>query len=226
MHARQSQPHPGEKSRALQRGLYRSAKRSGTRRFHALYDRIVRPDVLWRAWVEVRANRGVPGSMAYASKMWNVSGPPRILRRIAAELKAGVYRPQPVQRVEIPKPYGRTRPLGIPTVRDCVVQQSCKIVIEPLFEASFLPCSYGYRPTRSAGQAVLAVKAALVRRWWVVDADVEGFFTHVEHEILRGLVHRRMCDRRVLTWIDQWLRAGVIVVGQRQATRCGVPRVG
>ena len=226
MHARQSQPHPGEKSRALQRGLYRAAKRSGTRRFHALYDRIVRPDVLWRAWLEVRANRGRAGVDGVRIEDVERLGADAYLEALAAELKAGVYRPQPVLRVEIPKPDGRTRPLGIPTVRDRVVQQACKIVIEPLFEANFLPCSYGYRPTRSAGQAVLAVKAALVRRWWVVDADIEGFFTHVDHEILRGLVRRRISDRRVLTLIDQWLRAGVIVDGQRQATRCGVPQGG
>ena len=226
MHARQSQPHTGEKSRALQRGLYRAAKRSGTRRFHALYDRIVRPDVLWRAWLEVRANRGRAGVDGVRIEDVERRGAAAYLEALAAELKAGVYRPQPVLRVEMPKPDGRTRPLGIPTVRDRVVQQACKIVIEPLFEASFLPCSYGYRPKRSAGQAVLAVKAALVRRWWVVEADIEGFFTHVDHEILRGLVRRRISDRRVLTLIDQWLRAGVIVDGQRQATRCGVPQGG
>ena len=99
-------------------------------------------------------------------------------------------------------------------------------MIEPIFEANVLPCSYGYRPKRSAGQAVLAVKAALVRRWWVVDADIEGYFDNVDHEILRGLVRRRMSDRRVLKLIDEWLRAGVLIDGQRHQTRSGVPQGG
>ena len=116
--------------------------------------------------------------------------------------------------------------LGIPTVRDRVVQQACPIVIEPLVEANVLPCACGYRPTRSAGQAVLAVKETLVRSGGGVAADSEGFFDTVDHEILRGLVRRRISDRRVLTLIDQWLRAGVLIDGQRHATRGGVPQGG
>jgi RNA-directed DNA polymerase len=175
VHAHKGQQHPREKSRELQRRLYRAAKRSGTRRFHALYDRIVRPDVLWRAWVEVRANGGSPGVDGVRLEDVERHGVEAYLSQLAEDLKAQRYRPSPVLRVEIPKPDGRTRPLGIPTVRDRIVQQACKIVIEPLFEANFLPCSYGYRPKRSAGQAVLAVKEALVWRWWVLDADIEGF---------------------------------------------------
>jgi group II intron reverse transcriptase/maturase len=158
--------------------------------------------VLWRAWEEVRANRGRAGVDGVRIEDMERDGVEAYLARRAVDLKAQVYRPQPVLRVEIPKPDGRRRPLGIPTIRDRVVQQACKIVIEPLFEANFLPCSYGYRPKRSAGQAVLAVKEALVRRWWVVEADIEGVFDHVDHEILRGLVRRRISARRVLKLID------------------------
>jgi RNA-directed DNA polymerase len=222
--AHKGQRHPKEKARELQRRLSLAAQRSGTRRFHALYDRIVRPDVLWRAWVEVRANGGSPGGDGRSLEAVERHGVEAYLSQLAEGLKAQRYRPSAVLRVEIPKPDGRTRPLGIPTVRDRIVQQACKIVIEPLFEANFLPCSYGYRPKRSAGQAVLAVKEALVWRWWVLDADIEGFFDSVDHEVLMGLVRRRVSDRRVLKLIAQWRRAGVVVDGRRQRTRCGVPQ--
>lgn len=226
VHARKSQQHPREKSRELQRRLYLAAKRSRDRRFHALYDRIVRSDVLWRAWEEVRANGGVPGVDGVGIEQIERQGVEGFLRTLADDLKAESYRPSPVLQVGIPKPDGRTRRLGIPTVRDRVVQQACKIVIEPLFEASFLTCSYGYRPKRSAGQAVLAVKEALVCGWGVLDADIEGFFDQVDHQLLRELVRRRISDRRVLKLIDQWLRAGVVVEGRQQETRLGVPQGG
>lgn len=131
------QSHPVEKSRELQRKLYLAAKRCRNRRFHALYDRIFRPDVLWRAWQEVRANGGSAGSDGVTLDDVEHLGVWEFLQSIAADLKAKRYRPKPVLRVYIPKPDGRQRPLGIPTVRDRVVQQACKIVIEPIFEANF-----------------------------------------------------------------------------------------
>lgn len=226
VHARKSQQHPVDKPRALQRGLYRAAKRSGSRRFHALYDRITRPDVLWRAWLEVRANRGSPGVDGVSIEEIERRGAEAYVEDLARDLKAGRYRPQPVLRVEIPKPDGRLRPLGIPCVRDRIAQQACKIVIEPLFEASFLPCSHGYRPKHSAGQAVEAVRKALFRGRYVLEADIVGYFDNVDHEILLSLVSRRVSDRRVLRLLRQWLHTGVVVDGQRQKTRCGVPQGG
>jgi RNA-directed DNA polymerase len=224
--AHTGQRHPRDQSRALQRRLSRAAKRRGTRRFHAWYDRIVRPDGRWRAWGEVRAKGGSPGVDGRSLEDVERDGIEASLSQLAADLKAQRDRPSPGLRVEIPKPDGRTRPLGMPSVRDRIVQPACTIVIEPRCEAHVLPCAYGYRPTRRAGQAVLAVQEALVWRWWVLDADMESFFDRVEHEVLRGLVRRRVSDRRVLQRIAPWLRAGVVVDGRRQRTRCGVPQGG
>jgi RNA-directed DNA polymerase len=147
-------------SRALQRVLYRSAKQQPQRRFHALYDKVARGDILCRAWEEVRANRGAPGADGVTIADVEASGVAAFLQDLAAALWAGTYRPAPLRRVHIPKPGqpGRTRPLSIPCVRDRVAMTAAKLVLEPIFESDFLPASYGFRPRRSAHQALEAVR--------------------------------------------------------------------
>src|SRR5438034_2174858 len=142
------------KLRRLQNRLWAAAKQSPGRRFHALYDRIHRGVVLWEAWERVRANRGAAGVDRLTLEAVEVYGVGRMLDELARDLRAGVYRPAPLRRLEIPEPDGRMRPLGIPTVRDRVCQQAVRIVLEPVFEADFLPCSFGFRPKASATDAL------------------------------------------------------------------------
>lgn len=220
------QQHSIEKSRQLQRNLYLAAKKDKQRRFHALYDRIFRLDILWRAWKEVRENKGSAGIDGITFEMIEGYGVEEYLLDIQEDLQNKKYRPKPVKRVYIPKPDGKQRPLGIPTIRDRIVQQACKIVIEPVFEANFLDSSYGFRPKRDAKQATEKVKKELYKNWYVVDADIQGYFDNINHEILLGLLNHRISDRRVIKLCRQWLQAGVIENGKYYPTKKGSPQGG
>ena len=218
---------PDDKVRSLQEKLFAAAKCNRNRRFHALRDRVWRGDVLLEAWKRVRKNHGAAGVDGETIAAIEAAGVESFLDEIQEKLRSGKYRTSPVRREYIPKPDGRKRPLGIPTVRDRVVQQAVKLVIEPIFEADFEDCSYGFRPKRSATQAKEAIRLTGGRgHYWVVDADIEGFFDALDQEILMDLLSRRISDRRVLKWIRHWLKAGVMEEGALRKSTTGTPQGG
>jgi RNA-directed DNA polymerase len=183
--------HTVEKTKAqqLQNRLYRAAKLSRTRRFHALYDKLWRIDILERAWFEVAKNRGAPGVDGVTIESIEEVGVAPFLATLAASLADGTYRHKPVRRVRIEKPDGGERLLGVPCVADRCVQAAAKLLLEPIFEADFSPCSYGFRPRRSAHQALDAIRAAVKeRRRWIVDVDIKTFFDSVDRDKLLALV--------------------------------------
>jgi RNA-directed DNA polymerase len=218
---------PADKVRQLRRRLYVSAKRSRGRRFHALYDRICRGDVLAEAWKLVKSNRGAAGIDGETLSMIEQGGVEGFLLELQRRLRSGRYWPQPVKRQYIPKPDGTQRPLGIPTVRDRVVQAAAKLVVEPIFEADFKECSYGFRPKKSATDALETIRLVGGRgHRYVVEMDIKAFFDSIDHGKLMKLVERRVSDPKVKKLLRQWLKAGVMEEGVVRGTELGSPQGG
>jgi RNA-directed DNA polymerase len=173
------------KARELWKTLYLCAKENPKRRFHALYDKVYRPDILAEAWRRVKANKGSGGvDKQTIEEIINQYGERNFLNEIYLELKNKTYHPQPVLRTFIPKGDGKFRPLGIPTIKDRVVQMATKMVIEPIFEADFKECSFGFRPKKNAHQAMAKIRKASKKSYWIVDLDIQGYFDAINHEKL------------------------------------------
>jgi len=218
----------GDRVRDLQRTLYRAAKADPGRRFHALYDKIWRRDVLERAWSQVRANRGAAGIDRVTLADVEEYGVSRLLDELGADLQEHRWRPLPARRVWIPKP-GTTerRPLSIPAVRDRIVQAAAKIVLEPIFEADMAPHSYGFRPKRSAHQALQVLIDEAWRGWrWVVESDIASCFEAIPHDRLMAVVEERVLDRHVLKMLRAMLHAGVMEDGRVRHPVTGTPQGG
>lgn len=224
-----------EAIRTLQRKLYGKAKAEPGFRFYLLYDKVWRADILHHAYALARANKGAPGVDGITFDQIEAAGLADWLTRLGEELHAKTYRCQPVRRVMIPKAGGGERPLGIPTIRDRVVQTAAKLVLEPIFEADLDPAAHGYRPGRSAGQAIQAVLSLLRQDYTdVVDADLSQYFDSIPHDELMQSLARRIVDADMLRLVKLWLKAPVETTegdGKRRmqggrASRAGVPQGG
>ncbi|MGD0905322.1 MAG: group II intron reverse transcriptase/maturase [Terracidiphilus sp.] len=219
---------PLDKVQVLQRKLYLAAKTNPKRKFGVLYDKVCREDVLRAAYAQVKANKGAPGIDQQSFEMIEKEvGLGTFLNELRAKLVAKRYKPLPVRRVYIPKADGTQRPLGIPIIADRVVQAAVKIAIEPLFEAVFKDFSYGFRPRKSAHQALREVYKWLnFKCHWVVDADLKSYFDTIPHDKLLLTVQSKVIDRSVVKLISMWLKAGVMEDMSVRAVTTGTPQGG
>ena len=227
--ARRKAPARLDNARKLQRTLYRVAKQQPERRFTLLYDKVCRQDILPEAWQRVKSNKGAAGVDHVEIDAICNFGEEQFLHELSQELQSRKYRAALVRRVHIPKSGqpGKTRPLGIPTVKDRVVQMAVKLVIEPLFEADFLPCSFGFRPKKTPRMALSAIVQSVNEGYsFVVDVDLKSYFDTISHELLLKLVERRVGDIQVLRLIRAWLKAGVMEEGKVTHPDRGSPQGG
>lgn len=227
MNARKLANYTNVKAQELWKTLYLCAKERPTRRFHALYDKVYRADILAEAWRRVKSKKGSGGIDGQTiDKIVQEYGEKKFLNELYLELKENRFRPKPVRRTYITKGEGKTRPLGIPTIKDRVAQMAMKLVIEPIFEADFQDCSFGFRPKRNAHKAIAKIKNASKKSYWVVDADIKGYFDNINQDKLMKLIEMRISDRRILKLIRKWLTAGIMEDGHFRDSVTGVPQGG